>query len=846
VTEISPEVQTALGALRTDPARPVKLLVVGGVGTGKSTAMAAIRDALRRGGISVFNRPPRSGDIAGAFVVDDAHLLTDEQLGALADAAADPANTVVVAAQPREHDPALRALMATIEHETPRIVLGRRGRAEVARQLSVSDPSTLDALMGVTGGVPFLVDAAGSARSEESSEQAAHSALLDRLRRLDEPVLAAILIMSLSSALGTADVAAALGITVDAALPVADQAHATGLFVAPSADRFTATVHRAVAQAIGAARHHGLEYALLHSQSQMSTLSVDLAMTLAEHGLRDERLAAALADHASRARPGSDGAPRVLRAALDAGATDPGLPERLADALALAGDCQSAATLGDDLLESGDPARRATAVRVAASVAAHDGNAGRAAELFSWLATCGEPGPDTAAAAAGAIVLIGAGRLDAARATARASPAGPPTLSSETARALAEGLLQTLDEPYRVAAATLGQAVAADAQHSRAMPDSPAALATLAALHAGDPARARSVIARALATDFCPMFRHRHRLLSAWSSMQEGQLLAAASTVSTISALPASGLHRRDALWAAALHAAIARRAGDVGALQRHWFDAMDILAEYSIDLYCLLPLGELWVAAARLGLSEGLAYPLDRAFALLAALGDPPAWSLPLHWAGIHAAILAGSPDSMAPHGQALIAAADASPFAAALAGAGRAWLRVLSGHVGADQVGTAARDLARFGLTWDATRLTGQAALQTADPRVSAAMLQLARDLKLVTGTVERGAAGDAAILRPTTVTTSATTAGQSPLSDREREVAELLLLGLPYRDIGVRLFISPKTVEHHVARMRRRLGAESRPEMLSMLRTVLAPEGRPGQANPPTPIAKLGKTR
>ncbi|WP_152408662.1 LuxR C-terminal-related transcriptional regulator, partial [Mycobacterium tuberculosis] len=62
---------------------------------------------------------------------------------------------------------------------------------------------------------------------------------------------------------------------------------------------------------------------------------------------------------------------------------------------------------------------------------------------------------------------------------------------------------------------------------------------------------------------------------------------------------------------------------------------------------------------------------------------------------------------------------------------------------------------------------------------------------------------------------------------LSDREREVAELLLLGMPYRDIGARLFISAKTVEHHVARIRQRLGAGSRSEMLSMLRAMLAPE-------------------
>ena len=230
------------------------------------------------------------------------------------------------------------------------------------------------------------------------------------------------------------------------------------------------------------------------------------------------------------------------------------------------------------------------------------------------------------------------------------------------------------------------------------------------------------------------MFGHRHRLLQAWTRMQDGQLPSAAADVAAVAA---DGLHRRDALWMAALQTAIARRTGDSGALSKHFFTGLDVLAEYSIDLFCLLPLGELWVAAARLRQTDRLSYALDQAFGLLTALGDPPAWSLPLHWAGVHAAILANSPESMAPHGQALTAAAESNGFAAALAGAGRSWLRVLARQVDVDEVAAAARGLAQFGLTWDATRLAGQAALQAPDPRVSGAMLQIARDLKLTTDT-------------------------------------------------------------------------------------------------------------
>jgi DNA-binding CsgD family transcriptional regulator len=59
---------------------------------------------------------------------------------------------------------------------------------------------------------------------------------------------------------------------------------------------------------------------------------------------------------------------------------------------------------------------------------------------------------------------------------------------------------------------------------------------------------------------------------------------------------------------------------------------------------------------------------------------------------------------------------------------------------------------------------------------------------------------------------------------LSDREREVAELVLSGLTYKQIGERLFISAKTVEHHVARMRQRLGSSSRGELIAHLRMIV----------------------
>jgi DNA-binding CsgD family transcriptional regulator len=837
LTDIPQAARDTVASLLAAPTVPVKVLVSGGIGTGKSSVLAAIRSALRDAGVAVLTRPPRDGDdMAAAVVIDDAHLLDDAELGQLAERVADPASTVVVAAEPLANHPALRSLATAMERENPVVSLGAFSPAEVNRLAAqtLGAPPTSDiirSLMVATAGLPFLLQpaiaAAGSPDGEAPATaimQAAKFALIERLRRLEEPVLDTLLVSSLSPELGPDDVAAALRVSAEDAQVLVARARASGLIEPSHSQTFLRSVHRCIAGIIGTARHHDTEISLLVSQLETSTLSADLALRLAEHGLRDERLATALADLASRTRGQPAQAARLYRAAAEAGAT--ALSARLADALALTGDCTTAGRLADELLGSADAAERAAAVRIAASIAMHDGSAAQAADLFRWLG----PYPDAFVGAAGAIVGLATGDLEAARAALSAHSEGPPTSTSRAARSLAEGLLLSLDQSFPVAVTRLGQSITTEQQTACVAPDTPAALVTLAALHGGDPVRARSVIGRAVRggglTDTVDetFSSHRHRLLLGWVRMQDGQLHASAADVaSTADAV----LHRRDALWAAALQTAIARRSGDSGAVQKHWYAAAEVLAEYSMDLFSLLPLGELWVAAARMRQVNRLQHTLAEAFALLESLGNPVLWSVPLHWAGVHAGILANSPEAVAPHGHALTAAAAHSVFAKALATAGRTWLRVLANHVDADEVTAAARGLSQFGLTWDATRLAGQAALQTPDGRVSGAMLQLARDLKQTVAVDE--APG------PESVSTVADGARSGPsrpasskLSDREREVAELLLLGLPYRDIGSQLFISAKTVEHHVARIRRRLGAESRSEMLSMLRAMLAPHG------------------
>src|SRR5205814_9637421 len=107
--------------------------------------------------------------------------------------------------------------------------------------------------------------------------------------------------------------------------------------------------------------------------------------------------------------------------------------------------------------------------------------------------------------------------------------------------------------------------------------------------------------------------------------------------------------------------------------------------------------------------------------------------------------------------------------------------------------------------GLRWDGARLAAQAAARTTDRRAMVALLDCARTLQDRPAAARGPAAGPDA----------------AELSDRERQVATLVVAGLTYKQIADRLFISPKTIEHHVARMRRRLGCENRADLLARLR-------------------------
>jgi DNA-binding CsgD family transcriptional regulator len=364
------------------------------------------------------------------------------------------------------------------------------------------------------------------------------------------------------------------------------------------------------------------------------------------------------------------------------------------------------------------------------------------------------------------------------------------------------------------------------------LPDTPAALAALVALQSGELDVASSALERAIGTRLGgPAAQPRHLLLQGWIAMMRGALDTAAELLASTG--PGDRpLEPRDELLAAGLQVALARRHSDVAGLARAWQRAREALVRHPIDLYALSALGELAVAAGRLGEQHWLAPHLAEAEQLLSRLGNPALWAVPLHWSALHAAIAAEQPRAAARHAAALVEAAPSSDYASRLATAARSWLRVLAGDIDTAAVEAAARGLAAVGMVWEGSRLAGQAAIRAEDRTAMTALLSCARGLQAP------GAAHPPAPAAPASppATPGTTPAGGSAprdpvtrpdeggLSVREREVAVLLLAGLTHKQIGERLFISPKTVEHHVSRMRQRFGSVTRGDLFSHLRLLL----------------------
>ena len=249
------------------------------------------------------------------------------------------------------------------------------------------------------------------------------------------------------------------------------------------------------------------------------------------------------------------------------------------------------------------------------------------------------------------------------------------------------------------------------------------------AVTAGDAATAQYLLDRALATGVGgPVAVDRHRLLLAWVRMRVGRYDTA---VAELRRLAGAQLPGRERLLFAAVAAGVARRSGDIARLRDAWTGVEQALARGTVDLFGIELVEELAVAAARLRRQPRVLSVLDGLSEVVAALGQPTAWAVALGW--IHLSMAVANDDSAA-----VTAAAD--QLAGVPAGAARqraqctaagCWAAVMRGDVDGDQVAAATGLLADAELPWEASRLAGQAAIRTSDPRLARRLLERARDL-------------------------------------------------------------------------------------------------------------------
>ncbi|WP_327224251.1 helix-turn-helix transcriptional regulator [Kibdelosporangium aridum] len=771
-----------LDATEADPLAPVALAVIAPGGYGKTTVLKAFRRVYENAGIRVTDRP---GDAEAAVVIDDAHKLPAARLRELAEA---DVPRLIIALRPWPRSTELSELTRTLGQT---VMLAPMDRAQVRSHASgafgaAPAAELVEFLFKQTGGVPAYVDrlvSAMSSRPVTEVPDAALAAFRYDLDLLEPDVLQYVLAAQAGAGLRTDLLASLLGRDANDVVTVMEAARATGLLGHDGT--LLPICHRAIRAVIPAERALAVRQRLAELLLERGESVLPLARSLLGSGVGGAGVAAAFnaAAHESLTEDPALSA-KLFAAAVSAGRPVAQCAAGWAHASALAGDLDSAMRLADQAISGSED--KADGARVAATALAHRGQLGRSAELYRWSG-------DTSFAAIG---LIGTGQLVDVD-----SPDGLPTLLSGAASLMAQGVRESVCGSPVDALSSLVRAAGLLEPAGRGvlLPDSPAALAALVGLHCGELGVAESVLDRAVQSNMGgPLLATRHRLLQAWICMIRGQLSTAAEHLAET-----RPREPRDWLFAVALEVGIARRSSDVQALRRIWAQACEAVVRHPVDLFTILPLGEFVVAAAKLSDQARLGPHLREAYALTAQLGDPGLWTTTLHWGGLHAAIVAEQPSEAADHVAAL--AKNHSRFGRALGEAAQCWLDIVSGKVDPVRAEAAARGLHDMGLVWDGSRLAGQAAIRTSDRKAMVTLLDCARELQ-----------GKQAVTDPAPAATS-------PLSEREQEVAALVLQGMTYKQVGDQLFISAKTVEHHMARMRQRLGASSRSELLNQLRAL-----------------------
>ena len=715
----------------------------------------------------------------GALVlVDDAHRLPSDVLAALA-AAVRRGTAMAIARRPTIAAPTLAnldeavATNGSVELLTP---LDEAATNKLIARITgrPADPATADTILSSSAGMPVVA----AALAQTGTPAPALAARVQRrLATLDRAVSTLARILALRLDLGDDVLAHAAGIgapeLADAMRVLRDE----GLLV-PGGERMIPAVaevvlvelapaerrriHDAVAAALVAGGGDPVAAATQLRAARAFTPAAAQVYLAAGERLRFTAPAVAVSWFDDALEAGADWAPGR------------------AEAAALLGLPSTVDNTGDD------PRLRL----VEGAVEAHDGRASRAADA---LLAVGSPGPVLAVPA-----LMATGRPEQARDAARQeAPLG--------LRRFAEAALEIPDPAVALPLLIEAAEAAERTPLAVVLPDTPHAVGALVAVTAGDAASAEHLLDRALAAEVGgPVAADRHRLLLAWARMRVGRYDSALAELSQ----DRDRSTGRDRLLLAAVSAGIARRSGDIARLRDTWAGVEPVLARGVVDLFVAEAVEELVVAAARLRQYQRAVAVLDALDGIVYRLGRPVAWTVTVGWIRLQVAIARDDVDAAVAVAGELGDAAPAGHRQQAQCAAAARWAEALAGTVDPDAITAATEDLAAAQLPWEASRLAGQAAIRTTDPVAARRLLERARDTSL----------GISTAAEPATVDTPA------GLSEREVEVARLVLAGRTYREIGAQLYISPKTVEHHVARIRTKVGATTRAEFVAALRELL----------------------
>ncbi len=361
------------------------------------------------------------------------------------------------------------------------------------------------------------------------------------------------------------------------------------------------------------------------------------------------------------------------------------------------------------------------------------------------------------------------------------------------------------------AAQALSELARAADDYDRIRPDTPIgitphSLGALTAVMIGDISAADSLLTQAIDNVSGGAGEAvTHRLLRSYVRLTDGDYQFA---LEDVRAGEGENWTQRDRFLLAAIDAALARRSGDTSRLREAWRRADPVLVRQSTSWIFTDFFVELLAAGCKLG--ELRRVEPVRAGLVAQLVGLPSTGPAPVaaRWIELQFALATDNDDDgRLSAASALSASTPGGPRSEARILAGSAWMAIQSKTaVEADMV-AAAEQIGAVGDGWEASRILGQAALDQSDPKAARRLLEAAR-LYAVEPNEDDG--GGLVALG---------------LSDREAEVAVLVAEGRTHKEVGAQLYISPKTVEHHVARIRQKLGATSRAELLGIIREAVS---------------------